>query len=394
MTRPLRVAVLYPAPYLESVPAVRNFILLLAEAGVRTDVFVLAGGSRNQDAGFDHANIRTFRMPERRDRPGLFRFLPNFPAFLPWILKQSGLSKYDYLVGVDPAGLAAAHLLRFLARRGVIYYNLELILASDPHAGKAGMYKGYKGLERRGSRAARYVLIQDEKRGELLAAEYGLDRRRFHYIPNSPLASEAAGSLPGYFHQRFGLPAATKIALFAGSIGAGSWAREVAQIASELPADWVVVFHSRFKMSLPELEERLGVALGNKVHVSGDPLDAREVARIYASCDVGLAFYGETESPNVWYIGKSSGKINYYLMNGKPIVMSPLAGWDGWLNAHGSGLLVNRPSEIPAAIARIDRDYARFSQGALDHFAAELRFEPAFADFMATLVADVSGGAP
>lgn len=378
--RPLRVAILYPVPYLDSVPAVRNLIVMLAESGVETDVFILESGDRHNAVRFGGAT----RVHALAPKSGLARRLPNFLRFLLFARRGGRGRRYDLVVGVDPAGAGAAWLLGKLWGVPQMYYSLEIIASYDPHR----MYKGYKALERRASRAARYLLIQDEGRARVIAEDNGIPMSRFRYLPNSQLENESTAK-GGYFHEKFGLPPETRIALYAGSISAEFWSRELAQAARALPEGWVVVFHSRHRKSLAELEAFFGMPLNrDRVYISGDPVEASQVSKVFASCDLGFAFYADLDSPNIRYIGKSAGKISSLFMLGKPVVMTSLPGWDEWLPAHHSGLAISSPEQIAGAVAEIVRDYPAYSAGARRHFESEMRFEPAFKALLAELEAD------
>ena len=387
LSRPLRIALLYPVPYLDSVPAVRNLIVMLAESGAQVDVFVLENGDRHNPVRFG-SGTRVFALPPRPSK-GLGSRIPNFLRFLAmaWRGLKGGRERPDFLIGVDPAGASAAYLLGKARGIPLIYYSLEIIASYDPKR----MYRGYKTLERRASHAARHILIQDEGRARVLAEDNGVPLSKFVYLPNSQLEVEARPSTTRYFHEKFGLPPETRIALYAGSISAEFWSRELAAAAAQFPEDWVLVFHSRSRRTLAELEAFFGFKLNrDRIFISADPVEASDVAKIFASCDLGFAFYTDLDSPNIRFIGKSAGKVTSLLMQGKPVIMTSLPGWDKWLFEYSSGVAVRSSGEIPSALASIAQDFGRYQAGARRHFASELRFEPAFHELLSK-IGDFSG---
>ena len=61
--------------------------------------------------------------------------------------------------------------------------------------------------------------------------------------------------------------------------------------------------------------------------------------------------------PNVRYVGKGSGKLARYLRSAKPVIVDCNANLD-FIADYGAGVVISQPSDIPAAIRRIQANMA------------------------------------
>ncbi len=366
------IAVVFPTDYLETVPAVRNTIILLAQNGFNVEVFIYKANGSYPDIQFHDPNVIVHYFPFNLMKFG------NILRFTFWAYNICRRNKFQGIIGIDPPGLLCATIIGYLLNIPWIYYSLELIISSDP----VRMYKYYKPFELWCSRYSSLIVIQDEIRAQLMAEDNRIPLDRFAFLPNSPLGP-ASRSKTDYFHKRFCIKETEKILLHSGSTGSFTMVNDLIQLAHNFPENWKLIIHDRSNFGssrdLPKFIET------NKVKISKSAVPYSQLRDLVSSADVGIGLYNLPESPNVTYLCKSSGKLSHYLRCGLPIIVSKLPWWDEKVRYYHSGISISSPSEITSAAKTIFDDYEYFSQGAINHFEQELRFEPAFYSFLQRL---------
>jgi glycosyltransferase involved in cell wall biosynthesis len=374
----MRIGILYPVSYLDSVPSIYNTIIMLSRYGFLVEVFVLEGGEQFPTVQFLESGVVLHTLP-LKERRGLLSCIPNILTFTTWAWNLCRGNKFICFIGVDPPGLIAATALGLIYRTPWVYFSLELILSTD----SVRMYHNYKQLEVWSSRRSSLIIIQDEVRARLMAEDNNIPMSRFAYLPNSPLGP-AHRCPTTYLHKLFGFTAKDKIMLHAGSMADWVLSRELALAVQNLPEQWRLVFQTR--SNFHDVQNYLGKVLkNNRVFVSSYAVSIQTMDELVSSADIGIALYKVKESPNILYMGKSSGKICQYLHCGLPVIATRMPWWEEMLQHYNSGISIDSPSAILVAIEQIFTNYDRFSQGAQDHFENELRFEPAFANIVSRL---------
>src|SRR5437763_1007080 len=134
-----RIGILYPVGYLDSVPCVRNTIVMLSKHGFLVEVFVLDSGDQYYNVHFSEPNIilHSLRLEARWRIVGC---MPNILRFTSWVLNLCRRKKFTCFIGIDPPGLLAATALGMLCRTPWVYFSLELIVSTDT----VPMYQKYK----------------------------------------------------------------------------------------------------------------------------------------------------------------------------------------------------------------------------------------------------------
>jgi len=287
------------------------------------------------------------------------------------------LSPYRCFIGVDPEGLMQAHSLARFIDVPFIYYSLELLLAdeiSNP------TQQRLKRTEVSMSRSAAFVIIQDEKRGRLLADDNGIPPERFVFVPNAPLGP-ARRRRSGYWHERFGLSPDQRVVLHAGSVGQWTGIEQIVASVQSWPEHWVLVVHTPFDAGLSNDLQRLReLAVPGRVFLSPNPVSRQDYEMLVDGADIGVAFYVPTAGStltqeNLRTIGLSSGKIAYYLHAGLPVILNKTPSISGLVEREGCGISVGRGQEIPGAIAQITHAYHEYTRQACAVF--DRHFDPA-----------------
>lgn len=382
-----RVAIVHPAATFETHPTLRNAALLLARAGHRVDVFIrrhptLVPPQFEEDeirvrfSPDSVLRLREMSLPSR----GL-RLAARVGAAViesVWLTKVLLRQRPRLVIGVDPDGIVVAAAAGTLLRVPVAYFSLEILLGGEVSSLRLRLLKL---LERRASRRAAFVLVQDEERAEILRRENGLSESRFLLVPNAPLAA-TVGAGSRYWHERFGLPDDEKIVLYAGSYAAWTGLAEIIESTHTWPPGWSLVVHLRKKPPTPELE-RLQSRASDRVLFSTEAVPQDALDELFAGAEVGIAFY--VVQPDLWYaqenlrtVGLSSGKIAYYLRAGLPVIVNEGTSLAEFVREEECGVVVEQPEETGDALARIAAAYESYSVESRRAFRERLDFARGF----------------
>jgi glycosyltransferase involved in cell wall biosynthesis len=310
----------------------------------------------------------------------MLRFIPSVVLFtiLTWAVCRT--RKSSCFIGVDAIGLTQAAVLALLARRPLVYYSLELNISTDP----TRLYRQYDIPETWFSRRAALIIIQDEMRARRMAEDNHIPMERFAFLPNAPLGA-ALRQRSRWLHEQFHLDNTDKVLLYAGTIGSWTGAEALARASQQFPAHWKLVFHVSITSASTEKDIQKLLAHNDKLLISRGVLETSALTALVNSADIGIALYSRLESPNIFYMGKSSGKLCQYLQSGLPVIVTRLPGWDEWLHTYHSGVPIDSAEDIVAAAAHIFANYEHYAQGAREHFEQELRFEHAFEHVLSRL---------
>jgi hypothetical protein len=403
-----RVSIVYPRANLDTIPSLVNTADLLAQHGYAVDVLTYSNPA-TPPARFDSPNVRvrslgvegltTPALGGALRRGGWLRRVARAPlargyrvlgagiargsqavARARTLVPRPGAARQLCVIGVDPDGLVLAHSLA----RGapVAYYSLELLLSYELRTAADARLKAD---ERRLSRQAAFVIVQDEQRGKLLADDNDIPWDRVVLVPNAP-AGPARRKRSDYWHARLGLAPDQRVVLHAGSLGDWTGIEDILESVPHWPASWVLVVHTRYDAeSSPYVERLRARATHGRVFFSLKPVSRQDYDELVDGADVGLAFYVPTGDSsftqrNIQTIGLSSGKLAYYLRAGLPVVVNAAASVAPLLEGDGSGISVAGADDIPRALARVEAAYAQYSQGACAFFERHLDFGRGFAE--------------
>jgi hypothetical protein len=109
-----------------------------------------------------------------------------------------------------------------------------------------------------------------------------------------------------------------------------------------------------------------------------------------SSAHVGLALYDDKKL-NDRLMGTASGKLNLYLKNALPVITTALECFD-FVDRFGIGVRVAEVTEVPTAIARIQRDYEGYTRRARAFYDGSLDFATNFEPVLAALKHFQRGG--
>jgi hypothetical protein len=313
------------------------------------------------------------RLQEKAIRRAVRALMPIFPVTLLFpkhivnqLMAVARRTPFDVILAVDKGGMGlAATLSEF---ENVFYYSLELYTKTDIATRQIPLVRALWKIERRNSRRIGCVVIQDELRWQVLKADLGLVGVEAVYLPISefPAISNVQSH---YWHDKYDLPAETKILLYYGAVRPERGCLDIARSAPNLPPNWRLVFHG--PCAARTEREILRAAGGAPIIVSRELVDFARRDDLIASADIGLAIY-EDKSTNDILTGSSSEKIALFLKWGRPIIARRYPSYDR-LEGARSACLIDRIDEIPAAVSLIERDLQSRSCAAKDYFESYYR---------------------
>jgi glycosyltransferase involved in cell wall biosynthesis len=378
-----RVAVIYPLGNLDSVPSLTSAVSLFVERGYLVDVFAPADAQFVPPSFSDQrVTVLPFQPAPRHLQPWPWRAVPSRVAWAASVLARHRSARYACLVGVEPEGLIRAAEMARWVKAPIVYYSLELLLSNEL---QTAAELALKDSERRLSRQAALIVIQDEERAALLVAENGLSPERVVCVPNAPLGGASAAK-SDYLRTRLGLSSDTRIMLHAGTLSRWSGAHQLMLATRDWPSHWELACHTQsvadwraadYRASLEQL------AAPGRVVFTSAPLPFDDYPRLVRSADILLAYYCPLDESrftqaNLRHIGLSSGKIAYALQAGVPVVTTPIASLRRLIDSYHCGEIVEDPVHNRGAIERILGSYARYSDGAMACFNAELDYRRHF----------------
>lgn len=409
------VTIVFWEGYLGVAPSLVNAVHMLEEAGFRVEIL-----AREPPSGFPERPVfsattrvavcrpwssawierglpgriptfeRDIRSSARRRRGVIGRLratasrcvgtallLVDMLQFGAFVRRQTVDRRDRFWIGIDLLGLLAAAGQTRPGR--LAYWSLEIVFGanlSNP------VLRWLKVRERLASRRARFVIVQDAKRAELLVTENRLDRERIVLVPNAPRGVATEGS-DGGIRARLGIPRHVRIVLHLGMIGPEVLSTEVAASTHGWPDDCMLVFHERrARQQTDPVVRDAARAAGDRVAFSLDPVALDQLPELVASADVGLVFYNPAMGANYSVIAGASGKLAYYLQAGLPVICLDLPGFRELLDQYGCGRFVSSPAEIGAALREVFADREQYRAGARRCFEEKFDFDRHFERFM------------
>ena len=284
---------------------------------------------------------------------------------------------YDLILGVDSAGLIAGYEYATRYHVPLVYLSFEIFFR-DELSRRAEIEE--KERECTASQFADLVIIQDQWRARLLATENRLSLDRFEYLPVSPGGSQRAGK-SDYLRRRFNLSERRILVLHSGSFVEWTCADELLENVAAWPEEFVLVIHTKYR---PGRTDRYIQAVRqtkpSNVVLSTDPLPPEEYEQLVASADIGLVLYkavppSRSTQKNIQTIGLSSGKFASYMKCGLPVISVGQQTYAELLEDYAFGENIDSLSEMPAALTRVQSDYAHHRAEAQRLFSEQLDFD-------------------
>jgi glycosyltransferase involved in cell wall biosynthesis len=194
---------------------------------------------------------------------------------------------------------------------------------------------------------------------------------RVSFLPNSRIGFYH-GERRYLFNDKFNIDRKRKIVLCTGSLTRELLIHDIVESVSRWPDNCTLVVHGWF---WPESYRQQIYALAGRfperVYLSTDLLRQDEIDNLFASVDVGVAFYTPVDN-NIRYVGHAAGKVFDFMRYGVPIVVNRDTNVYRIVEESKCGVSVSNPQEIGDAIAHLLEHYADYRKHC---FAAFKKFE-------------------
>lgn len=362
---PKGVLIVYPEGRLWHSPVVLNLANCLAQRGIHVIIACFEPADASARPSL-HRNVQ-LHCPLKIANAGKFARI-RLSADV-WKLARGGWQCLEKLCGpekiclaVDEFGAIGALLAN---ARPVFYISLEL-------PSRAANFSAalFTDLHSRLYRHACAVAIQDSDRlAELNSVLKARSPKNVFYLPSAARPEKLAVSGENYLRQKLGIGANFRyILLHAGSTGELFLPRPYLKAFAQLN-DCAVVVHGPGALSISgEFPD------AKNFFFSEELLPYDQIDRLFSSCDVGLNFY-DPINPNFALMGRSSGKMSFYLKHGKPVIANNLPSLSSFISNHQCGLVVDEPSVVADAVRQILDNYAFYSTNAERCFLEALSFD-------------------
>jgi len=283
--------------------------------------------------------------------------------FALYCYQKTSKEERHILIATDPAGLWAAALASRKYGHPYVYFVKEIFLSGDV---RNVFDRAVKYLERKANRKALYTVEFDETRAEMLRRDNSLTLGSILCVPNASIGTpnQDRGM---YFRDMFGIGEDKKIALYTGGISNLNLTYEHIASTKMWPRDVVLVMHcwgSEIEMSKVR---NFASRFNREIYFSSRMLRFNEVEKIYSSCDIGLALYGDQDL-NHKYTGMASGKMFSFMKACVPIITNNTPSCKKAVEETGCGICIEEMSEIGIAIRQILEKESEFRANCEKHF--------------------------
>lgn len=371
-----RIALFEPHQDIATNPTLMYLLEALTQAGARVDVMMPASGRYPSTDGLvtRYPFPQSFSLWRGSIRTTLRSWWERIQ--LMQVDRLFSMGAYDLIFGVNSAGIINGYEYAKRFRVPLVYFSFEIFFRDEISSDGDIREKETECLA---SRFADLVIIQDKLRAELLAAENGLSREKFVYLPVSP-ADYPRVQESDYCRKRFSISGSQTIVLHSGSFRKWTYAEELLENVKSWPKDFILVVHTRYRPK--QSDKYIKMIQESKllsVVLSTEPLPADEYEQLVASADIGLVLY-KTMPPsrylqkNVQTIGLSSGKFSYYMKYGIPVISINQSSYEELLTEYNFGENINWFSEMPAALERVRMNYDHHRKESQRLFSERLDF--------------------
>lgn len=305
------------------------------------------------------------RIAGLRTRGGTYVSFVKKSYFAFYCYFKTDKSKKTILIAVDPPSLWAAALVSKRTKNPYIYFVKEIFLSDDI---KTTVKRFTKFLERKANRNALFTVEFDETRAELLRKDNQLAPGSIMVVPNAP-PGKADIKKEQYWHDKFKIKKEKKIVLYTGGIADYNLTYEIISTIETWPENVVLVMHC---LAIKEaIEELINFAYRFKgeIYFSTDIVPFSEINKLYASCDIGFAMYGNHDL-NHKYTGMSSGKLFNFMKACVPIITNDTPSCKKAVEETGCGVCVNNISKIGSAIKKILKNEENYRSNCLKTFSS------------------------
>lgn len=374
-----RVGILIGYGWLSVSPSLVSTIRMLSGAGYLVDVIDI------YDKQFERYKPETDKVMVNFAKPGKserLNIILNTFYLLKASLRYTQNKKYAFFIGVDLEGIVVAGILGKRNNVPYIYYSLEILSKTDiaEKRGLAKLIQRYrKTIEVYFSKKAKFTIVQDEDRADILTRDNSLRKDKILLVPNSYYPIKKSGSYNGVQ-----LPKNKTIVIYAGSIQPEMAIGDIIESLRLWPDDTLLMLHTPYATPyLREIRELIKENdLESKVIISVKSLDFEDLFALIRVAHIGISFYKPVDDN---YKLCPSGKTSFYLSEGLPVIVNNLPPSEKLIDKWKCGVCVSKYEAVGEAIQTITKNYEEFSASASACYKQEFEFSRHFNNVLENL---------
>ncbi len=365
--------------FFESYISVAPTVISIAKAMSHKGHFVniVIRKTESSDFTFEEDNIKLHycntNYKQEKDDDAFFQYVEC-------IYKKAEILdlKNSLIIGIDLFGGICAFFTAIHFKVDYIYLSLEL---NDNTFKEENKYM--HNIEKLSYKNSKLIIVQDEFRANALNKYMNFNHQNILYLPNTVFIDTLTTKERNtFFNDRIEIPHSKKIIASIGMIDENVFSNEIAKTFNNITNEEIaLVFHERLKRAKNDVVIKKINTLNKKnMYLSLEPVDYKNIHKLYSSIDIGIAYYKNINS-NFGEIAKASGKLAFYLLHGKPILVNNIPSLNNFVSKYKCGIVVsnvNNPIELDTAIDKIVNNYEFYKKNALNCFYEEFDFNKFF----------------
>ena len=291
----------------------------------------------------------------------------NFAGKVKKLIKQS--DENDWFLCIDESSLEPVCDIA-KGNENLMYLSLEL-----PNSTRSYTEKQCEMFNR-----MKVILVQDKNRLNTLKQVYNAkdieQKAKVIFIPNNSIPEKSKKKLVGVVEQFKNIPAGKAICASVGMIETPVYSLEIAKIFNEIE-NAVLIYHNRMKINKKKPYTKQIIESNSKnLYLSNQVYDFEDIEYAYKGIEIGIACY-RPNNDDFKFIGKASGKLNFYMTYGIPVIVNRLPGLADIVEQYNCGVViddVNNVNEWQNAINKIMSDYNAYKSRVAECYKNEFDF--------------------
>ncbi len=292
----------------------------------------------------------------------------NFAKKVKRLFKNVDISK-DWFLCIDESSLEPINDIAG-ENSNIMYLSLEL-----PDTKQTYTEKQCETFNR-----MKVVIVQDENRLNTLKQVYKADdieqKAKIIFVPNNSIPKKSKKNLVGVVEQFKNIPKDKAICASVGMIESPVYSLEIAKVFNEID-NAVLIYHNRMKINKKKpYTKQIIEANSNNLYLSEQVYDFEDIEFAYKGIEIGIACY-RPSNDDFKFIGKASGKLNFYMTYNIPVIVNRLPGLADIVEQYNCGVVIDdvtNKEEWNNAINRIKSDYIGYTSRVAECYKYEFDF--------------------
>jgi len=277
--------------------------------------------------------------------------------------------EHDWFVCIDETSLEPVYDI-VGDGKNIMYLSLEL-----PDTGKNYTERQCELFSR-----MKVVMVQDDNRLNTLKEVYKAQdieqKSKIIYVPNNAIPEKSKKKLTGVVEQFKNLPKDKVICASVGMVEVSVYSYEIAKAFSKID-NAVLIYHNRMKINKKrDYTKQVINANTRNLYLSEMVYDFEDIEYAYKGIEIGIACYNPYNE-DLKLIGKASGKLNFYMTYGIPVIVNNLPGLADLIEKYNCGVVIDdveNSDQWQNAINKIMSDYEGYKSRVAECYKQEFDF--------------------